>query len=552
MVFEQDGIIVAVHEGATMNFEENAAVGFNAKFINDGTVTVAKQIETRQSGVVINNNDFTAQNYVLTNTSVLVNNDYLHLLSGHRMNSNSTLVNNGTIQADVEFASNNQTVTVYNNNLIKTPFFNYGSGGGVLYNACRIECEDLMVEGSTINNGDGALILCQDIEANNSTFNLTGGSVIKSMDLGQDLVQEVKYDGVTFKNGIIINGIMVGTVSPLFINWKIIDKTNGSKVLTLNGNLEFAVTTGSIPPARYFDAVSDGVTMTNIPVSTIDSTSCNLGGINTGGGGSGDGDDDNGGGGTPPTDPNFPIEVVEGTDYVYSMEDLWPHMGDYDMNDFVFKIHAITKYVNSSNKVEKMTFQLTPLASGSTKLVSAALQLDGVAEGGISIISSQDIARIDQGHTQANVILFENVHALFGLTGHSIVNTFNNIPTVATSTYTFEITFTTPVEQSSISVDKLNFYSIVGEVNSTDRHEIHLAGYQPSSKVLKTSVSYKDENNMVWALMLPTSSYLYPAENVKIFNAYPKFNDWAKSGGKEFTDWYLNPSDSTGLIYNRK
>ena len=139
----------------------------------------------------------------------------------------------------------------------------------------------------------------------------------------------------------------------------------------------------------------------------------------TGGGTGGDDDDDDTGGGVPPTDPTFPIEVVEGTDYVYSMEDLWPHMGDYDMNDFVFKIHAITKYVNSSNKVEKMTFQLTPLASGSTKMVSAALQLDGVAEGAISVVSTQDIARIDQGHTQANVILFENVHALFGLSATS-------------------------------------------------------------------------------------------------------------------------------------
>lgn len=566
MVFEQNQIVVAIHEGGTMTFEEKAAVGFNAKFINDGTVTVAKQLETRQSGLVVNNNDLTAGNYVLTNSSVLVNNDYLHLLQEYRMNSSATLVNNGTIQADTEFELNNQTVTVYNNNLIKTPFFNLGSGGGVLYNACRIECEDFLVEGSTVNNGDGALILCQDIEANNTTFNLTGSSVIKSMDLGQDLVDEVKYDGVSFKGGIIINGTMVGTATPLFISWKILDKTNGSKVVTMNGNFEFSVTTGSIPPARYFNSVDSGVTFSASPVSVIPSTACNLGGVNNGGGsgdddddddngggGSGDDDDDdNGGGGTPPTDPNFPIEVVEGTDYVYSMEDLWPHMGDYDMNDFVFKIHAITKYVNSSNKIEKMTFQLTPLASGSTKLVSAALQLDGVAEGAISVVSTQDIARIDQGHSQANVILFENVHALFGLTGHNIVNTFNNIPAVSTSTYTFEITFSTPVEQSAVSVDKLNFYSIVGEVNSTDRHEIHLAGYQPSSKVLKTSVSYKDENNMVWALMLPTSSYLYPAENVKIFNAYPNFNKWAKSGGKEFTDWYLNPSDSTGLIYNRK
>lgn len=580
--FEQAGIIVAVHEGGTLEIDANVGLGNTAKLFNDGTVLIEKQFQVRTIGAyVVNNGSFTAEILDITNNGRFINQNQLLLNDKVVLNSNTLLVNNGTLEAKNQYISNNNSTVTYNNGILKTTFFNYSQGGGVVHNACRIETEFLRVEGSTINNGDGALILCQEIYANTSTFNLTGGSVIKSMDMGLDL-EYLKVDdkgkvdkkvdtGVTFGANNTINGTMVGTAQPLFISWKIEDTKTGHNVVDLRGVFEFTVSSGSIPPARYFKTVDAGVTMSVVPVSVIASTSCNLGGVNsgsgdddddddtgggtggdTGGGTGGDDDDDDTGGGVPPTDPTFPIEVVEGTDYVYSMEDLWPHMGDYDMNDFVFKIHAITKYVNSSNKVEKITFQLTPLASGSTKMVSAALQLDGVAEGAISVVSTQDIARIDQGHTQANVILFENVHALFGLSGHNIVNTFNNIEKVATSTYTFEITFTTPVDQASVSVDKLNFYSIVGDVNSTDRHEIHLAGYQPSSKVLKTSVSYKDENNMVWALMLPTSSYSYPAENVKIFNAYPKFNDWAKSGGKEFTDWYLNPSDSAGLIYNRK
>jgi len=560
MNFEQAGTVIAVYEGATLTFEENAAIGNGTKLINDGVVNCAKVFQVRTSGILVNNNDFTTRTLDITNSGIVINHDYLHMTDNVIMNSNANLVNNGLIEADVAFTSNNQTVKIYNNHVIKTPFFDFARGGGELFNACRIECEDFLAEGSIVHNSDGALIVCQDFESNNTTFNLTGGSMIQVKNLGYDNVDEVKDSGLTFKNNIFINGTSVAGVQPLFSTWKIEDRTNGSKVVSLKGEFEFSVTTGNIPPARYFLLIEPNVTLTSTPVTTIASSSCNLGGINNSGGGGDDDDDDDtggggddgsggGGGGGDPTDPTFPIVVVEGTDYIYSMEDLWPYMGDYDMNDFVFKIHAITKYVNSSNKVEKMTFELTPLASGSTMKLSAALQLDAVAAGLTSITSTGSIARSDNGHTQANFILFENVHALFGLSDYSIVNTFNSQAKVATSTYSFEITFSTPVEQNQVSVDKLNFYSIVGEINSNDRHEIHLAGYSPSSKVTKATGSYKDANNMVWALMLPTSSYKYPAENVKIFDAYPNFMNWARSGGKEFTDWFLNPADSEDLLY---
>ena len=556
MNFEQAGTIIAVYEGATLTFEESAAIGNGAKLINDGVVNCAEVFQARTTGLLVNNNEFTTKTLDITNSGIVINHDNLHMNENVIMNSSASLVNNGMLEADEAFTSNNQTVKIYNNHVIKTPFFDFARGGGEMFNACRLECEDFLIEGSVFHNGEGALVVCQDLQANNTTFNLTGNSMFQIKDLGYDRVKEVKDSGLTFKNNIFINGTPVAGVQPLFTTWKIEDRTNGSKVVSLKGQFEFSVVSGNIPPARYFLLIEPNVTMTTSPVTTITSSSCNLGGVNNDDDDDDTGGGDDGGGGTPgggggPTDPTFPIVVVEGTDYIYSMEDLWPYMGDYDMNDFVFKIHAITKYVNSSNRIEKMTFELTPLASGSTMKLSAALQLDAVAEGIASIVSTGSIARVDNGHTQANFILFENVHSLFGLSDHSIVNTFNGQPRIETSSYTFEISFTSPVEQNQVSVDKLNFYSIVGEIDSTDRHEIHLAGYSPSSKVLKATGSYKDENNMVWALMLPTSSYKYPAENVKIFDAYPKFMDWARSGGKDFTDWFLNPADSTELLYSK-
>jgi LruC domain-containing protein len=112
--------------------------------------------------------------------------------------------------------------------------------------------------------------------------------------------------------------------------------------------------------------------------------------------------------------------------------------------------------------------------------------------------------------------LFPEVHKLFGKSSPVITNTYLKSPKYSSSTYTFSFGFSTPVSADQVVIDKMNFYSIVGEINSTDRHEIHMAGYNPSSKVKSATNSYKDENNMVWSIMVPVGSYKYPTEKSKI------------------------------------
>ncbi|MDP3444973.1 MAG: hypothetical protein Q8T08_19105, partial [Ignavibacteria bacterium] len=277
MNFEQTGILVAVHDGATLKFLESASIGNGSKLINDGVLTTAETFQVRStSGVVVNNNEFTTKTLDLTNGAAFTNHSKLHLLENVVMNSNAVLVNNGTIEADVAFTSNNQTVKIYNNHIIKTPFFDFARGGGELFNACLIECEDFFAEGTIVHNADGALIVCQDFQSNNTTFNLTGGSLIHVKDLGYDNVDEVKESGLTFVNNVVINGIMANGVQPLFNTWKIAEKNrrNGSKVVHLKGTFEFSVS--EMPAEKYFFKIDTGVTMSASPITTIPSTSCNL------------------------------------------------------------------------------------------------------------------------------------------------------------------------------------------------------------------------------------------------------------------------------------
>lgn len=544
LTFGQGNSVLAIYEGATMTISQGLSIGSTGTMlVNDGNLSVVNNLEILNNGSVVNNGTIVAAGFNLTNNTLVTNNGVFDLSNNFSMNSNTTLVNNGTLEADNTFTSNNLTAFVYNYHVIKTGYFNYLNGGGILYNYCRIEAEDMGAGSlSVINNADGAMIQCQDVELNGVTFNLEGGSIFRAIDLGYNNVNEVKKSGVEFGYNVTINGTLVNDVQPVFIAWKLANP-NGWKVLDLTGNLEFVVYPGTAPGANFFKTtLGADVELSESPSSVVPSSDCNLGGLNN-----------SGGGGVPPVDPTFPIEMVEGTDYIYSMEDLWPHMGDYDMNDFVFKIHAITKYINSSNLVEKMTFQLTPMAAGSTKRITAALQLDGVPAGSISLVSTGDVGRSEADQTKANFILFENIHVLFGIDPDTfaIVNTYNKIAKTATSTYSFELTFATPVSQESVSVDKLNFYTIIGDINSNDRKEIHLGGYAPSDKVAKATNNYKDTNNMVWALMLPSSAYKYPVERVKISDAYPNFDNWAKSGGTENTDWYLHPSETANMVYTK-
>ncbi|HBF20363.1 MAG TPA: hypothetical protein DDW81_09705, partial [Cryomorphaceae bacterium] len=50
---------------------------------------------------------------------------------------------------------------------------------------------------------------------------------------------------------------------------------------------------------------------------------------------------------------------------------------------------------------------------------------------------------------------------------------------------------------------------------------------------------YKTQSNLPWALHID-GTFDYPSEKNSISDTYLNFNDWATSGGLNFSDWYLN------------
>ena len=531
--FEQAGIVIGVHPQGNLIFNQTSSVGNGSMLVNDGRTYLNASFEIRLNAKIVNNGTLSGTQLTQTNYSEMINNSEMIFSTNYIMNSDTKFRNDGTFEVAGTIETNNVTAVITNNHNIKTSNFDMSSGGGVLNNNCKVECTDMSLGGATVNCSAGTLVACKNLYVNLSTISLTGNAMFMTGVTKENEVGNLT-EGVTFNYAAIINGISDGTGYPLFSINKLNDKS-GWEVLTLSGNLEYSLATGETPNSHYYKSIGNDVSIVEVPTVSIIGNECNNGGINA----------DNGSG--APENPDFPIVVAENNEYTFAMEDLWPNLGDYDMNDFVFSIHNITKTINSENQVLEMSFDILPRAAGSTKELSAALQFDNISSGQITLSSTGSIGSVESGQTAANITLFPSVHSLFGKSSPVVINTFSNANKVEAQNYTFTVKFANPVSNEDVIISNMNFYIVVGDANSTDRKEVHLAGFKPSSKVQKETNNYKDSNNMVWAIMLPVGDFKYPTESVKIYEAYPKFNAWAASAGTTDTDWYLYPSN--GLVY---
>ncbi len=71
--------------------------------------------------------------------------------------------------------------------------------------------------------------------------------------------------------------------------------------------------------------------------------------------------------------------------------------------------------------------------------------------------------------------------------------------------------------------------------NSDKKNQVHLPFVTTkwTGKVL-------DTDKFPWAVLVP-DEWMWPYEGGSIFKAYPEFEKWYQSGGKEYQNWYGNP-----------
>ena len=95
--------------------------------------------------------------------------------------------------------------------------------------------------------------------------------------------------------------------------------------------------------------------------------------------------------------------------------------------------------------------------------------------------------------------------------------------------------------------------------------EAHLPGYAPTDLVDNSFFGtaddnsdpsrgdyYKSKTSLPWGINLP-ESFVYPEESVDIRKGHLKFNDWAKSSGYSYMDWYrsIDGYREVGKLYTK-
>ena len=397
---------------------------------------------------------------------------------------------------------------------------------------CYTKIGTLTTNTAIINVADKALLSIGTVNAGGTRFNLTSGAIL-----------EVTGTAKFSSNSNYMSGPSTGKA---LARLKKVDVLYQWQAITYSGNLEIACSDHT-PNGLWltYYILESPATIVPYDKSTvvIAGTACNAGGNN------------DKSAGTTPVDQTA-TEINLGT-YSYAFEDNWPELGDYDMNDIVVDMN-ITKFQNSTNKITKVALKGKVISVGASKRNAIAVQLDGITPANIKSVTysrtnlvgsflklASNGVETDQTNTVVTIV--DDAHAAFGVTDTPFISTQDGSYSPVEVIVTIE--FNTPLD--NFTYQTLNVFIANNSRNSsTGRSEVHLVGYDATDKIDENLINgvkgsklslldpFKSINNEPWALSVPVS-FDYPLESKNIKVVYPKFANWALSGGLLDLDWYL-------------
>lgn len=226
---------------------------------------------------------------------------------------------------------------------------------------------------------------------------------------------------------------------------------------------------------------------------------------------------------------------------IIAFEDNWPDKGDYDLNDVIVKYNSVLSF-NTKNEVLNTEDTFTALWSGANYKNGFAYQLNtdrsNVTTEFTEKPSTFAAQGLDTDISKATINVFLN----------ALDETGNNSKT---STYKIKNTFKMPVDHDVFGVAPYNPFIFVHSNQGTSRSEVHLINHTPTEKAnIELFGTSKDLSKpaeglyYVAAESYPFAIHLIDAESFSteeqksIDQSYPKFSNWAKTGGKEDKDWY--------------
>jgi LruC domain-containing protein len=197
-------------------------------------------------------------------------------------------------------------------------------------------------------------------------------------------------------------------------------------------------------------------------------------------------------------------------------------------------------------------------AIGGSYINGLGFQLDDLVPADISAITGQVLTQnlitrnannTEAGQAKAVVICYDSPEPIVNRVGGSMFNTIKTNGVGTTDTMRVNISFTTPIVATKLTLDKFNPFIFT---NKRRGYEVHLPNFVPTdlanTSVLGTFADisnpsagtyYKTANGMPWAMIIP-EDFVYPKEKAAITTAYNFFDDWVLSNGTANTNWFTN------------
>ena len=217
-------------------------------------------------------------------------------------------------------------------------------------------------------------------------------------------------------------------------------------------------------------------------------------------------------------------------------EDLWPSQGDYDFNDLAVD-YSFNLIANGDNLVTAVdaSFTIENIGGSLHNGFAFVLPIDPSL---VASIEGQVIngtyETLSSNGTESGTAANETVIIVAGDCFDLLDQTIN-----------LSIDFTTALDASALGEVPFNAFLIA---NQDRAKEVHLPDLAPTSKAgylgtqddfSDASIGryYKTRTNLPWALNI-YEGFQTPPENIPITLQYPRFINWANSGGTQDLDWY--------------
>lgn len=216
-----------------------------------------------------------------------------------------------------------------------------------------------------------------------------------------------------------------------------------------------------------------------------------------------------------PNDPRY-AKSVKG-EYTLAFEDAYPKKGDADFNDAVVRL-SLEERIDARNRLAYVKITAQALASGAGYSNQFAINVLG-----------------------KEYVLIENFKKDLKGKWNSREGK-DDARCVLGPEHVKEIVLETPVDRLEIAAMPYDPFLIPNGASSGKKQgEVHLSFV--SSEYKKKGNKVLDDDGFPWALSF-AGEWCWPYESGDIRKAYPDFQKWYESEGREGKAWYQNPDAS--------